>query len=450
MRIKGALTALFLLAAALTAVVPAIEELAPSPASAATGCAGFQDDFAADYPGTLNLALWDQSGPIAEALGQQLGTPLAPPNERRSDQRGWTSNSGGFSALQSSGTCAGPFTFSTVFETNSGLNRFDISLVGANLSEDVTVEGSTKGPNTGIWTGNSLSPAGAQGSYELDANPWNHVLYAVTISVDAAGNASVTLANYNDGRVLGTSPSVTVGTGALFVVLGGGPGAVTWGTASIIPPPQPCSVQDDFGADPGLSPYWTSSTSAPESVLTSVASTIGANFVPPALDFSYAQKPGAGMFLGGVQADNEFTAVQSVDACAAPFTFSATVEGDSSYAGSSFDIDLVSQDLSQTLSVEGNLGPPSSGYGIWADNTLAPTGSNDLVKNPANNTIYTITVTVDSTGSATVAVSNPSGKVLGSIGGLGLGTGPSSCSWASPTGPRAGRAHELHYGRMRR
>ncbi len=132
------------------------------------------------------------------------------------------------------------------------------------------------------------------------------------------------------------------------------------------------------------------------------------------------------MFLGGVRGDNEFSAVQSVDACAAPFTFSATVGGEGSYAGSSFDIYLVSQDLSQTLSVEGNLGPFSPGYGIWAGNTLTPVGSNDLVHNPANNAIYTITVTVGSTGSATVAISDPSGAVLGSTGDLNVSTGPSS------------------------
>ena len=93
-------------------------------------------------------------------------------------------------------------------------------------------------------------------------------------------------------------------------------------------------------------------------MLTSVASTLDANFVSPTLNFSYTGPPGPGMFLGGINGGNEFTAVQSVDACSGPFTFSATVEGDSSYAGSSFDIALVSQDLSETLSIEGVLDRP--------------------------------------------------------------------------------------------
>ena len=87
MRAKGALTALLLLAAALTAVVPTVEEVATSAASAtasaatasaATGCAGFQDDFAADYPGALNPALWDQAGRSRRRWARNWELPLWP------------------------------------------------------------------------------------------------------------------------------------------------------------------------------------------------------------------------------------------------------------------------------------------------------------------------------------------------------------------------------------
>ena len=167
---------------------------------------------------------------------------------------GWASNSTGFSALQSTGTCSGPFTFSTVFETNSEVNRFDISLVSADLSQGVTVEGTTTGPKAGIWTGNSLSPPGAEGSYELDANPYNHVLYTVTISVDAAGNASVALADYRDGRVLGASPPIAVGTGPLYVVLGEGPGALFGGRRQLSPLPNRVRSRTTSAPTPGSRP----------------------------------------------------------------------------------------------------------------------------------------------------------------------------------------------------
>ncbi len=60
-RAKGTLTALALLAGTLALVVPAVEAAGTHLAVAATGtadCTGFQDDFATDYPGTLNPDLW--------------------------------------------------------------------------------------------------------------------------------------------------------------------------------------------------------------------------------------------------------------------------------------------------------------------------------------------------------------------------------------------------------
>ena len=366
-RAKGTLAALALLTGTLALVVPAVAAAGTPPAVASTGttaCTGFQDDFATDYPGTLSPDLWAQAGPVARAVGAQLGTPLTAPVRAGLSPWGWSTNSDGFSALQSTTACGGPFTFSTIFEGDAGLEHVDISLATADLSEAVTVEGNMEGADKGIWAGSSLSPAGAPGAYDLDANPCPDVVYALTISVDASGDATVTLANYFSHKTLGTSAIIPVGLAPLYVVLGQGPGRIVWGTASVIPAPQPCSVNDDFGADPTLSPYWSSSAGAPQSVLTSVASTLDANFVAPTPNFSYTGPPGPGMFLGHINGGNEFTAVQSVDACSGPFTFSATVEGVNPRASNSFDIALVSQDLSETLSIEGVLDPSSPRYGI--------------------------------------------------------------------------------------
>ena len=367
-RAKGTLAALALLAGTLALVVPAVAAAGTPPAVAVHGhgraCTGFQDDFATDYPGTLNPDLWAQAGPVARAVGAQLGTPLTAPVRAGLSPSGWSTDSDGFSALQSTTACGGPFTFSTIFEGDAGLEHVDISLATADLSEAVTVEGNMEGADKGIWAGSSLSPAGAPGAYDLDANPCPDVVYALTISVDASGDATVTLAELfqsQNSRYFGHHPGWS---GAAVRRPRPGPGRIVWGTASVIPAPQPCSVNDDFGADPTLSPYWSSSAGAPQSVLTSVASTLDANFVAPTPNFSYTGPPGPGMFLGHINGGNEFTAVQSVDACSGPFTFSATVEGVNPRASNSFDIALVSQDLSETLSIEGVLDPSSPRYGI--------------------------------------------------------------------------------------
>ena len=64
-RAKGALTALALLAGASAGRPGGGGSEHRRRPAAATGCTGFQDDFATDYPGTLNPDLWAQAGPVA-------------------------------------------------------------------------------------------------------------------------------------------------------------------------------------------------------------------------------------------------------------------------------------------------------------------------------------------------------------------------------------------------
>ena len=138
---------LALLTGALALVVPAVAAAGTPLAVASTGttaCTGFQDDFATDYPGTLNPDLPAQAGPVARAVGAQLGTPFTAPVRAGLSPSGWSTDSDGFSALQSTTACGGPFTFSTVFEGDAGLEHVDISLATADLSKAVTVEGNWK------------------------------------------------------------------------------------------------------------------------------------------------------------------------------------------------------------------------------------------------------------------------------------------------------------------
>ena len=113
---KGILSALALLAGTMTMALPTAQAGATPPTTAETSCTGFQDDFAADYPGSLNPGLWEQAGAVASAMGQQLGTPLVAPKWDNLTPLGWMSQSTGVSALQSTGACSGPFTFSTIVE----------------------------------------------------------------------------------------------------------------------------------------------------------------------------------------------------------------------------------------------------------------------------------------------------------------------------------------------
>ena len=148
----------------------------------------------------------------------------------------------------------GPFTFSTIFEGDPGLEHFDISLATADLSEAVTVEANIEGADKGIWAGGSLSPAGAPGAYDLDAKPCPDVVYALTISVDVSGDATVTLVNYFSHKTLGSSAVIPVGPEPLYVVLGQGPAALFGGRPQLSPLPSPVRSMIILGPTPPFRP----------------------------------------------------------------------------------------------------------------------------------------------------------------------------------------------------
>jgi hypothetical protein len=178
---------------------------------------------------------------------------------------------------------------------------------------------------------------------------------------------------------------------------------------------------DNLTLDSSLnSSLWTTSSSLLSS-LAARSSSPAASFVTPTLSFS-----SAGMKMSGVNGFYETAGVQALGAFTAPFTVQVTVEGTEA-AGNPFEIFLVSNDLtpsqdpSQFLTVSGNLGASNGGYyGIWA---TAPNISQlwqlgeQLQPSTlaAPNVEYTITITVNANGTATVAVVQANGILSGSV-----------------------------------
>lgn len=158
--------------------------------------------------------------------------------------------------------------------------------------------------------------------------------------------------------------------------------------------------------------------------LAAASSSPPASFVTPQLNFS-----AAGMEMSGVNGFFETAGLQSWTTFTAPFTVQATVEGTEA-AGNPFEIFLVSADLSQFLTVSGNLSASNGGYyGIW---TTAPNVSQlwqlgEQLQPPtlaAPNTEYTINITVNANGTATVSVLQSDGTLSGGASNLQPGTGP--------------------------
>jgi hypothetical protein len=171
---------------------------------------------------------------------------------------------------------------------------------------------------------------------------------------------------------------------------------------------------------------WTTSSSFLNSLAAASSSPPASLVTPPQLSLIFSA---AGMEMSGVNGLFETAGVQSLTTFTAPFTVQATIEGTQA-TGNPFEIFLVSQDLSQFLTVSGNLSASNGGYyGIWA---TAPNISQlwqlgeqlQPATLAAPNTEYAINISVAANGSATVNIVQTNGTLSGSVSNLQPGVGP--------------------------
>jgi len=117
------------------------------------------------------------------------------------------------------------------------------------------------------------------------------------------------------------------------------------------------------------------------------------------------------MRMIGAAGVNQFSAIQSVAAFSAPFTFSVTAGGvadgaDAFSYGSALGIYLVNSSLSSAFSVEGNFNSDAgSDYGIFANDGLTADGQGTkIVTSPAaEGDNYDVTISVDASGNVTAS-----------------------------------------------
>ena len=185
--------------------------------------------------------------------------------------------------------------------------------------------------------------------------------------------------------------------------------------------PTPTFAQS-CGTATGLNDFFTNWTTNSDllNMLAQQSSNPPGTFVTPIIGYGQS-----GLQMGGTSQDYQFTGMQSVRSFSAPFTLSVyavPVQGN----GNPVNIFLVKGDLSQYLAVSVNFSPTYDG--IWANATnLDPLTSLGEQFGPpilpAYNTLYQFTITVDSSGMATVTVISE-GNMLGTLSSLPTGTGP--------------------------
>jgi hypothetical protein len=193
------------------------------------------------------------------------------------------------------------------------------------------------------------------------------------------------------------------------------PGGIALGQNSSV------ALFDNFTQDSSLNTaLWTTSSALLNS-LAAASSSPPASFVTPQLSFRRS-----GMKMTGLTQNFQTTGVQSLSTFTPPFrliTLVAATQG----TGDPFEVFLVSADLTQFLTVTGNVNPVYQGIWATATNVSLLWQLGDQLSPPistAFGTPYRIEIDVSAHGAATVTVESSDGTQLGSVSGLQPGVGP--------------------------
>lgn len=181
-------------------------------------------------------------------------------------------------------------------------------------------------------------------------------------------------------------------------------------------------LSDDFRLDTSLnSDIWQ--VNGPVGTLVGIhISDVPNTIVTPTITFSTTY----GMGISGVNRNYQAATIQSVHSFSPPFTVTANVMGTLAYAVA-FLLGISTPTGNHGVVIDANLAPSSGYLGIWYQTA---TGINEgwtyyqqgpLVSNPSVNVMYQVSISVDSSGTATLGVRSQ-GNLLGTAS-TQVGTG---------------------------
>ena len=440
----------------MVGLTSAVQAAATAPAGASSACtsAAFDDTFTTD---TALSSCWQTGTPLISSFESKIGATNAAPQLSFGNGMEMSGAAGvnQFSAIQSVAAYSAPFTFSVTalqlgaggdepFSYGSGLG---IYLVNSSLGQAFSAEANFNpdaGSNYGIWANNGLTADGT--GTKVYASPSASNPYEITMSVDGSGNATVSVTIPFQG---GTGAEYTignVGTGPFYLMLGqdeGTPNAQVLSDQATFPESanltdwesaklnycSTTSLVDDFSADQALSNCWETGTSE----IGTVASDLGDSAVPVRLQFGSSFGPSFGDYMDveGTGGNNQLAAIQSAAAYQAPFQFDASVADiNSVHADTSWGIWLVnSANPTDTFSLQMNDDGLDADFGLYASDRLAdaPSYSSTLLSGNPQGGTYSVAMTIDSGGNASVSLSDVfegDTTQLGdfSVGNVGLGS----------------------------
>ena len=190
-------------------------------------------------------------------------------------QMSGTTRDNQFTGIQSSEAYSAPFQLETSVEgTASAGSAFAVYLANADATKGLSVEGDLSagdGASYGIWAANGIGASSGNTAVLSPNTPGDNVTYNITMSVDAAGDAAVTVSSSGGS---GTVSLGNIGTGPFYAVLGQheatpttpGANVANWFSASLNP--TVVSVSTSLSAN---SPEVAGVETVPESVVPATA-----------------------------------------------------------------------------------------------------------------------------------------------------------------------------------
>ena len=214
----------------LIGLAGAVQAAATVPAGATSACtsAGFDDTFTTD---SGLSSCWQTGTSLISNFEAKIGATDVAPQLSFGDGMEMAGAAGvdQFSAIQSAAAYSAPFTFSVTalqlgaggsepFSYGSGVG---IYLVNSSLSQAFSVEANFNpdaNADYGVWANNGLTADGT--GKDVYASPVSSNPYEITMSIDASGNATVSVAiPFQTGT--GTQYAIgNVGTGPFYLLLG--------------------------------------------------------------------------------------------------------------------------------------------------------------------------------------------------------------------------------------
>jgi thermopsin len=242
-------------------------------------------------------------------------------------------------------------------------------------------------------------------NYNLGVTVSGNILGTGYLTIGANSGTTIPSITYNWIRMRTQPPNSVMPSASVSSVITPVPGQIV-------------GFSDNFNTDSSLNTAIWSSDDSNLVSLAQASSSPSAQFVAPSLSFS-----SAGMSMSGPDNTYQTTGIQTLESFAVPLSVSANVKAVYG-TEDTFELYLTNTNLNNYVSISGDYN--SGYYGIWYSSTDTSAFwqlGTVFYSSPQQNTLYTISVSINANGDASISFALQTGTVLGSVSNIYVGAG---------------------------